>query len=162
MRTYQKIGFVGLGVMGIGMANNLLKAGYELVVYHIYPARVELLSDPSKATVVAKNSEIFEQTDTVILMLPNSPHVESAIFGEGGLLESRAGNQISDYNLLNFLARSTGMARTPYMELLADFYHHVPFYNNRLLLPLSQEDAFFPRAMEQITYDRVLGEGWSS
>ena len=88
MRTYQKIGFVGLGVMGIGMANNLLKAGYELVVYDINPARVELLSDPSKATVVAKNSEIFEQTDTVILMLPNSPHVESAIFGEGGLLES--------------------------------------------------------------------------
>ena len=81
---------------------------------------------------------------------------------EGGLLESRAGNQISDYNLLNSLARSTGMARTPYMELLADFYHNVPFYNNRLLLPLSQEDAFFPRAMEQITYDRVLGEGWSS
>lgn len=89
MRTYQKIGFVGLGVMGIGMANNLLKAGYELVVYDINPARVELLSDPSKATVVAKNSEIFEQTDTVILMLPNSPHVESAIFGEGGLLESK-------------------------------------------------------------------------
>ena len=81
---------------------------------------------------------------------------------EGGLLESRAGNQISDYNLLNSLARSTGMARTPYMELLADFYHHVPFYNNRLLLPLSQENTFFPRAMEQITYDRVLGEGWSS
>ncbi len=89
MRTYQKIGFVGLGVMGIGMANNLLKAGYELVVYDINPARVELLSDPSKATVVAKNSEIFEQTDTVILMLPNSPHVESAVFGEGGLLESK-------------------------------------------------------------------------
>lgn len=81
---------------------------------------------------------------------------------EGGLLEEHTGNQISDYNLLNSLARSTGMARTPYMELLADFYQNVPFYNNRLLLPLSQEDTFFPQAMEQITYDRVLGEGWSN
>ena len=81
---------------------------------------------------------------------------------EGGLLSSRTGNEISDYNLLNSLARSTGMARTPYMELLADFYQNVPFYNNRLLLPLSQEDSFFPLAMEQITYDRVLGQGWSN
>ena len=81
---------------------------------------------------------------------------------EGGLLEGHTGNEISDYNLLNSLARSTGMARTPYMELLADFYQNVPFYNNRLLLPLSQEDTFFTRAMEQITYDRVLGEGWSN
>ncbi len=78
-----------------------------------------------------------------------------------GLLEPGCDNAISDYNLLNSLARSTGMARTPYMELLADFYQHVPFYNNRLLLPLEEEAAFFPRAMEQITYDRVFGEGWS-
>lgn len=87
MRTYQKIGFIGLGVMGIGMANNLLKAGYDLVVYDIDSSRVELLCEPSRAVAVSKASELFSYTDTVILMLPNSPHVESAIFGKGGLLE---------------------------------------------------------------------------
>lgn len=80
---------------------------------------------------------------------------------EGGLLEHRTGNAISDYNLLNTVAISTGMARTPYMELLADYYRAAPFYNVRLLLPETPEIASFTRAMKLITYDRVLGNGWS-
>ena len=80
----------------------------------------------------------------------------------GGLLEEHTGNHISDYNLLNTVARSTGMARTPYMELLADFYRTAPFYNVRLELPLTDEMSFFTQAMEQITYDRLLGQGWSN
>lgn len=79
----------------------------------------------------------------------------------GGLLSQRTGNQISDYNLLNTLARSTGMARTPYMELLADFYRHTPFYNIRLSLTKDDTATAFAWAMELITYDQVLGEGWS-
>ena len=80
----------------------------------------------------------------------------------GGLLEEHTGNRISDYNLLNSVFRSTGMARTPYMELLADFYRTAPYYNNRLAIPAEGEIARFAQAMEQITYDRVLGEGWST
>lgn len=80
---------------------------------------------------------------------------------EGGLLDSGAGNQISDYNLLNTLARSTGMARTPYMELLADFYQAAPFYNIRLALPADDVISKFTEAMELVTYDRVLGNVWT-
>lgn len=80
---------------------------------------------------------------------------------EGGLLDSRTGNQISDYNLLNTLARSTGMARTPYMELLADFYEAAPFYNIRLNLPADGAAAQFTKAMKLVTYDRVMGNGWT-
>lgn len=80
---------------------------------------------------------------------------------EGGLLDSRTGNQISDYNLLNSLARSTGMARTPYMELLADFCEAAPFYNVRLELPADGEIAKFTEAMKLVTYDRILGNVWS-
>ena len=78
-----------------------------------------------------------------------------------GLLPSRSGNQISDYNLLNTVARSTGMARTPYMELLARFFQAAPYYNIRLELPETEAVAPFTRAMELVTYDRLLGEGWS-
>lgn len=81
---------------------------------------------------------------------------------EGGLFTQRTGNAVSDYNLLNSLFRSTGMARTPYMELLADFYREQPFYNVRLLLPETDAVAPFTRAMRLITYDRLLGDGWSS
>jgi 3-hydroxyisobutyrate dehydrogenase len=87
MRTYKKVGFVGLGVMGIGMASNLLNAGYELVVYDIDPHRISMLPKREQIVSVSKSSEIFALTDTVILMLPNSPHVSGAIFGEGGLME---------------------------------------------------------------------------
>jgi len=86
MRTYQKIGFIGLGVMGIGMASNLQKAGYHLIVNDIDPKRAELLPDQSKVTVAAKPREVFQHTNTVILMLPNSPHVEAVINGGDGLL----------------------------------------------------------------------------
>ena len=78
-----------------------------------------------------------------------------------GLLTGQRDNQISDYNLLNSILRSTGMSTTPYMELLADFRRTVPYYNIRLELPETEETAFFTRAMELVTYDRLLGEGWT-
>lgn len=80
---------------------------------------------------------------------------------DGGLLSGRTGNEISDYNLLNSVMRSIGMSRTPYMELLADFYAAVPYYNVRLDLPMDEVTAKFTGAMRLITYDRVLGRGWS-
>ena len=80
---------------------------------------------------------------------------------ELGMFSSRTGNTISDYNLLNALAMSTGMSRTPYMELLADFYETIPYYNVRLTIPETPEIAPFTRAMKLITYDRVLGHLWS-
>ena len=80
---------------------------------------------------------------------------------EDGLLQQGSDNHISDYNLLNSVLRSTGMSTTAYTELLADFYSTVPFYNVRLLQPETEDSAFFTRAMRLITYDRLLGKGWS-
>lgn len=78
-----------------------------------------------------------------------------------GLLTSQSGNQISDYNLLNTVVRSTGMGRTCYMELLFQFFQTAPYYNIRLQLPETQEIARFTQTMGLITYDRLLGENWS-
>ena len=81
---------------------------------------------------------------------------------EGGLLDGRTGNRISDYNLLNSVAISTGMPRTPYMELLGDFYRTIPAYNVRLGIPADEAILPYARAMEYITYDRVFGENYTS
>ncbi len=78
-----------------------------------------------------------------------------------GLLPARRGNAISDYNLLNTVALSTGMARTPYMELLRDFHSVTPAYNVRLGMELTVDIASFAKSMEYITYDRVFGKNYT-
>ena len=78
-----------------------------------------------------------------------------------GLFESNTDNRISDYNLLNAVAVSTGMSRTPYMNLLLDFYEVTPIYNVRLGMELTDAIAPFAKAMEYLTYDRVFGKNYS-
>mgnify|MGYP000191188779 CR=1 FL=1 len=81
-----KIGFVGLGIMGKPMAKNLLKAGYELVVYDVVAAPVdEVVKAGAKAGSSPK--DVAAQADLIITMLPNSPHVKEAVLGTGGVLE---------------------------------------------------------------------------
>src|SRR4030042_4026501 len=82
----KKIGFIGLGIMGKPMAMNLLKAGYALTVYDIVPERVkEVVAAGAKAG--ASSKEVAQQSEIVITMLPNSPHVKEAVLGKGGVLE---------------------------------------------------------------------------
>lgn len=81
-----KIAFIGLGIMGRPMAKNLLKAGHALTVYDLNPAGVEELAragaqPADSARLAAQGSPV------VITMLPNSPHVKTAVLGENGVLE---------------------------------------------------------------------------
>ena len=81
-----KTGFVGLGIMGKPMAKNLLKAGYHLVVYDLNPAPVQEVADAGAETA-ASPAEVAAQCDIVVTMLPNSPHVKTAVLGPGGIIE---------------------------------------------------------------------------
>lgn len=81
-----KIGFVGLGIMGKPMAKNLLKAGYQLVVYDLVSAAVKEVA-AAGAAPASSAKEVAQKTDVVITMLPNSPHVKAAVLGPNGVLE---------------------------------------------------------------------------
>jgi 2-hydroxy-3-oxopropionate reductase len=82
----KKVGFIGLGIMGKPMAKNLLKAGYELVVYDINQDAVnEVVAAGAKSAPTSK--DVAAQSEVVITMLPNSPHVKAAVLGENGVLE---------------------------------------------------------------------------
>ena len=81
-----KVGFIGLGIMGKPMSKNLIKAGYELVVNDLNAAAVKELTDLG-AVAAATPCEVAKQTDVVITMLPNSPHVKQAAMGEKGIIE---------------------------------------------------------------------------
>lgn len=89
----QKIGFVGLGIMGKPMAKNLLAAGKSLVVYDIVPAAVEELVSAG-AEKGTSPRDVAERSDMVITMLPNSPHVKEAVCGKDGILEGTRKGQI--------------------------------------------------------------------
>ena len=91
-----KIGFVGLGIMGKPMAKNLLKAGYELVVYDIVAAPVEEVVGAG-AKKGASPKDVAAQGDIIITMLPNSPHVKEAVLGKNGVIEgARKGSIVVD------------------------------------------------------------------
>ena len=85
------IGFIGLGIMGKPMAKNLIKAGYDLVVYNRPSGATTALVEYG-AKVANSPAEVAAQVDMVITMLPNSPHVKEVALGENGIAEgARAG-----------------------------------------------------------------------
>ncbi len=100
----KKIGFIGLGIMGKPMAKNLLKAGYELVVFDINQDAVkEVVAAGAKSAPTSK--DVAMQSEVVITMLPNSPHVKTAILGENGVLEgAKAGLVLIDMSSIAPLA----------------------------------------------------------
>lgn len=95
------IGFVGLGIMGKPMSRNLLKAGYSLAVYDIFPGPVTELT---QAGAVKGDScaAVAAQADIIITMLPDGPEVETAVLGPGGVLEgARPGSVIVDMSSIS-------------------------------------------------------------
>ena len=92
----EKIGFVGLGIMGKPMARNLLKAGYEVTVYDIVGEAVEEVVGDG-ATPASSSREVAAATDKIITMLPDSADSEKVILGPDGVLEgASAGKTIID------------------------------------------------------------------
>ncbi len=82
---FNKIGFIGLGIMGKPMALNLIKAGYNLVVYDIRPETVEALVK-SGAEKGLSPKQVAEKSDLIITMLPDSPEVRDVVLGNEGIL----------------------------------------------------------------------------
>ena len=92
----ERIGFIGLGIMGKPMARNLLQAGYELTVYDIVGEAVEELAIAG-AKPASSSQEVAAAAGKVITMLPDSADSERAILGPGGLLEgAHSGSIIID------------------------------------------------------------------
>jgi 3-hydroxyisobutyrate dehydrogenase len=85
----QRIGFVGLGTMGLFMAQNLSRAGFPLTVWNRTPSRADDVVALG-ATLVATPAEVGRGSDIVVACLTDSPQVEEVLFGENGLAEGLA------------------------------------------------------------------------
>ena len=82
----EKVGFIGLGIMGKPMARNLMEAEYELTVHNRSPEKAEELGEEG-AAVTGSPREVAEKSDVIITMLPDSPDVRNVVAGEDGVLE---------------------------------------------------------------------------
>ena len=110
----ERIGFVGLGIMGRPMAKNLMAAGYELVIHNRSREKAETLAADGAAEVADSPREVAERCPVVITMLPGPPEVERVVAGEDGLLGgAQEGSLIVDMStssptLAKDLARRAG------------------------------------------------------
>src|SRR2546430_6850922 len=100
----ERIGFIGLGLMGRPMAHHLLTTGYPLTVFNrSRPAIDELASAGARAARSPR--EVAEQSDIVITMLPDGPDVESVVTGTAGVREGvREGMLYIDMSTISPLA----------------------------------------------------------
>ncbi|HQZ90436.1 MAG TPA: 2-hydroxy-3-oxopropionate reductase [Thermomicrobiales bacterium] len=105
----ERVGFIGLGIMGRPMVRNLAKAGYEIVVYNRSQDDVdEIVAEVEQATAARSARAVAADVDIVITMLPDSPEVSDVVFGEAGILaEMDAGDLLID---MSTIAPATAIA----------------------------------------------------
>ncbi|HET6386320.1 MAG TPA: NAD(P)-dependent oxidoreductase [Armatimonadota bacterium] len=86
--TEMKIGFVGLGLMGMGMARNVARAGFHLTVFNRTRAKAEALSGETGCEIAGSPAEAAASSIIVITMVSDVPDVEQVYLGPGGIMES--------------------------------------------------------------------------
>ena len=95
-----QVGFVGVGVMGLPMARNLITAGFDVIAFDINQDALELIRGDG-AGVAASAATAAAGADVVITMLPNSEHVEAAVFGSDGAAQGmREGTLLIDMSTI--------------------------------------------------------------
>ncbi len=88
-----KIGFIGTGIMGLPMAQNLQKAGHSLLLSeHHDKAPAALLE--AGAVALANPKEVAQEAEFIIIMVPDTPQVEDVLFRENGIAEGVGPNKL--------------------------------------------------------------------
>ena len=81
----EKVGFIGLGIMGRGMVNNLMKAGFDVTVWNRTASRMQPFVEKG-ATAADSPKQVGELCDIIITCVSDTPDVEAVILGEDGII----------------------------------------------------------------------------
>lgn len=97
----EKVGFIGLGIMGRGMTRNLLKAGIDLTVWNRTASRVdELATEGAKAA--SSPADLAAKCDVIITCVSDTPDVEAVILGENGVIQQvKSGTLVIDMSTIS-------------------------------------------------------------
>jgi 2-hydroxy-3-oxopropionate reductase len=92
----ERIGFIGLGVMGSLMARHLVRAGFRLVVHNRSRRPIDALVDEvgDAAVVAASPAEVAERARIIVTMLPDTPEVRQVVLGGDGIAQVVAGGHL--------------------------------------------------------------------
>ena len=101
-----RVAFLGLGLMGSGMAANLVKREHEVVVWNRTPARTKALAEKG-ARVASTPAEAARGAQAVAMCLADPSAVESAVFGTAGILETLEKDSV----LVDFSTGSPALAK---------------------------------------------------
>jgi 3-hydroxyisobutyrate dehydrogenase len=105
-----QVGFIGLGIMGQGMARNLLKSGFNLTVWNRTTSKMDSLIEAG-ARAGQNPADVAAQSDITVICVSDTPDVEAVVLGEGGVIEGAgAGSLVIDCSTISPLATQT-MAR---------------------------------------------------
>lgn len=100
----ERVGFIGLGIMGRGMSRNLLRGGFDLTVWNRTASRMqELVAKGAKAA--ASPADLASKCDVILICVSDTPDVEAVIRGTDGVLEGvQSGALVIDHSTISPLA----------------------------------------------------------
>lgn len=101
-----RLGFVGLGKMGTGIARNLLRAGHQVAVYNRTPEKAEALAAEG-ARVAGSPADACRDAEAVLTMLADDAALEQVVFGTNGILWALANDSVH----ISHSTISTALAR---------------------------------------------------
>jgi 3-hydroxyisobutyrate dehydrogenase len=97
----ERIGFIGLGIMGQGMARNLLRAGFDLTIWNRTAAKMQPLLEAG-ARAAASPAELASRCTVVITCVSDTPDVEEVVLGENGAIHGlQAGSLLIDMSTIS-------------------------------------------------------------
>ena len=97
----ESIGFIGLGIMGRGMVDNLLGAGFELTIWNRTAERMTPFIERG-ASAASSPSEVASKSDIIITCVSDTPDVEQVLLGEDGVIHgAAAGDLVIDMSTIN-------------------------------------------------------------
>ncbi len=116
-----KVGFIGLGIMGRPMARHLINAGHGLSLFSRSAVAPDLAS---RGNACKSAKEVAERADTVIIMVPDTPDVEAALFGKDGVADGLSpGKTVIDMSSISPVATKEFAQR---IEVLGCSYLDAP------------------------------------
>lgn len=97
----EKVGFVGLGIMGRGMAHNLLKAGYSVRVWNRTASRMDEFVEAG-AEAASSPADVAAHCDIIITCVSDTPDVEAVILGDDGIINTvKEGSLVIDCSTIS-------------------------------------------------------------
>jgi len=97
----ERIGLIGLGIMGRGMAHNLLKAGFDLLVWNRTPGKSDELVKAG-AKIATSPRDLASWCDIILVCVSDTPDVQAVILGENGVIEAvKSGALVIDMSTIS-------------------------------------------------------------